>query len=231
MADSISHEARPAGPGVTADIARPWILANVVAVTVTAALALAGDGLRIMLGIGGADVTLAVSVAYVSAEIVMTAISMALFARLTGAVLAVPVPGFPHAKWMALHVTCGIAGGLLIGLSNLQPEADSEPLDWSDIPVLAFLLVAFGVGGVLLGAAWGGLQAMVLRQAAAGTRLWIASSAAAVCIIAILIILVLTVAPADQGWAAELIAAGMIVAGGTLAAVIMVPAARRLRPR
>lgn len=216
---------------MNADIARPWILANAVAVAVTAVLALAGDGLRNMLGIGGANVTLAMSVAYVAAEIVMTAFSMALFAWLTGAVLAVPVPGFPQSKWMALHVTCGILVGFFIALSNFQPEVDGEPLDWSDIPVLAFLLCAFAVGGAVLGAAWGGLQTLVMRQAAVGMRLWILSSAAAVCIIAILIILVLTVAPADQGWEADLIAAAMIVACGTLAAVIMLPAVRRLRPR
>ena len=77
----------------------------------------------------------------------------------------------------------------------------------------------------------GGLQALVLRQAAIGMRPWILNSAVAFSVIAILIVLVLTVAPSDQGWAAELVAAGMIVACGTLAAVVMLPAVLRLRPR
>jgi len=168
---------------VNSDIARSWILANVISFVVTATFSLVGYGLRKTLGIGATDAAFFAQLTYVAAEVVLSAVNFALFARLTGAVLATMIPALPHRHWLALHLTLGILGGLVSGLTTLQPEGQSEPFDWDDTALLIFMFVMFAAGGALAGAVFAGLQALVLRPVAAGLRLWIVSSAAALGIV------------------------------------------------
>jgi hypothetical protein len=155
-----------------------------------------------------------------------------LFARLTGAVLAAVIPALPRRDWMALHLALGIVSGLAFGLITLQPEAESEPFDWNDTPLVIFMFGMFAGGGALIGAAFAGFQALVLRRAAKGLWLWIVSSAAALCVIMTLILIAsLTVIRSKSGFVSELIVAGTVMAAGVAGALVMIPAVQRLRPR
>ena len=128
---------------MNADIARSWILANVIALVVTAVLGLIGYGIRKMLGadIDGAE--FATQANYVTIETVLTMLGFALYARLTGAVMASELPAFPRENWMTMHLVLGILAGLCLGWSLLEPSTDSEPMDWGDTGLLIFLFVLF----------------------------------------------------------------------------------------
>ncbi len=216
---------------MNADIARSWIVANVISIAVTATLGLAGYGLLQLLSIGTADVTFLVQAAYLAAEVAISTFSFALFARLTGAVLAAVI-ALPHREWLSLHLVLGILGGLGYGLISLQPESESESFDWNDTAFVVFTFAIFAVAGALAGATFASLQALVLRRVATGLRLWIASGAAALGIVTTLILIaVLTVIPSEQGLVPELVMASAFVMAGVAGAVVMIPAVQRLRPK
>lgn len=216
---------------MNADIARSWILANAIAQAVGAITALIGSGIRSALEIGSDDVSLASQAFYVGAEIALSVFYLALFARLTAAVLGAILPGFPYLTWKALHMMLGAGLGISLGLSSLSPSSDDESFNWDDGGELAFVLVAFVVGGGLIGAALGSLQGYVLRPVADGLRSWVMCSAAAVALIAVTSLAVLAVFPSLQGWVVELALSAAMFVSGLIGAVIMLPAVHRLRPR
>ncbi len=216
---------------MNADIARSWILANVIALVVSAVLGLIGYGIRKMLGADIEGATFATQANYVAIETVLTMLGFALYARLTGAVMASEIPAFPRENWMTMHLVLGILAGLCLGWSSLEPSTEGEPMDWDDTGLLIFLFVLFAVGGGLLGAAFGGLQALVLRPVAEGLRLWVVSSAMAASILAAAVLAGFLLLPSRQGLVDELTSAGTMVMAGVIGSVIMLPALRGLRAK
>ncbi len=148
---------------------------------------------------------------------------------LSGVVLRTKLPAFPMRGWLALYVVLGAIFGLISAYAWLTPEtpADIDPID-TDI-VLGLALGA-AIAGVAISAAVGSLQALMLRPAAVGLGLWIGCCArcrravradrAGACSTA-----------RRSGFAQEVRASSSSrLAVTILAAVILVPAVKRLTP-
>jgi hypothetical protein len=204
-----------------------WVKANVYGAFVNAiagfvSLAL-GKGLAVSdPGTGTLTTTLFIIVGGM-----ITAFSLAVLARLTGAVLARKLPLFPLRRWIELHVYLGFVLGLAVSFAATIPEeADPEPLTL-DVVVLA--AGAAAMIGAILGAIVGSLQALVLHKAAHGVKTWIRYSALAGTMLGPAI---LAVGLGPQTWFASEVAAEV---GGFIMSVaigvILLPAVRRLQPR
>jgi hypothetical protein len=157
----------------------------------------------------------------------IAAFSLAVLARLTGAVLARKLPLFPLRRWIELHVYLGFVLGLAVSFSATIPEeADPEPLTL-DVAVVA--AVAAAVIGVILGTLVGSLQALVLRKGAHGVKTWIKYSALGGTMLGPAILAV-GLGP-QTSFASEVAAetAGFIMS--VAIGVILLPAVRRLQPR
>lgn len=83
----------------------------------------------------------------------------------------------------------------------------------------------------MLGAAFGGLQALVLRPVAEGLRLWVVSSTVATSVWATTVLAGFLLFPLRQGLVDELTSTVLMIAAGLIGSVIMLPALRGLRPR
>ena len=212
------------------DLARRWIVANFITMVATAAFGLLGFGIRHSLDLDSADAALSAKICYVAAEIVMTAAALALYAQLTGAVLRRIVPAFPWRSWLALHLVIGLVVGAGQGVLLAEP-ADSEPTDLNDTGFLLFMSAVVPIGGALLGAVIGGLQALILRRVAHGAGAWIAFSALATSVTLVIVVGAFPVSPLGSTFAAEAVMQGVTVLAGVVNAIMMLPALRRLRPR
>jgi hypothetical protein len=95
---------------------------------------------------------------------------------LTGAALQRIVPFLPARSWVALHAA--VAAILFAGFGVLGPETGGR-MNRFEAPPVIFELLVIGSFGAIMGAAIGGLQALVLRAVAFGTGYWVAWSAAA----------------------------------------------------
>jgi hypothetical protein len=204
-----------------------WIKANVYGALVNTIASFVSFALGKGLAVGDeATGTLTIAL-FIAVGGMITAFSLAVLARLTGAVLARKLPHFPLRRWIELHVYLGFALGLAVSFSATIPEEpDPEALT---IDMAVFATVAGAVIGVILGTLVGSLQALVLRKAAHGVKTWIGYSALGG---ATLGPAILAVALGPQTWfegevAAEVAGFIMSVAIG----VILLPAVRRLQPR
>ena len=161
----------------------------------------------------------------------MTAASLAVYAHLTGAVVREIVPAFPWRSWLAIHLVIGLVAGAATGLAGARPGGDSEPIDWNDTTFLLLALVLVPIGGAMLGAVIGGLQALILRRVAHGAGTWIAFSALATSVTLLIVVGAFPFSPLESTIAAEAVTEGVIVFAGVANAIMMLPALRRLRPR
>jgi hypothetical protein len=213
------------------DLARRWIVANFITMVATAAFGLLGFGVRYSLDLDSADAALSAKICYVAAEIIMSAASLALYAQLTGTVLRQIVPAFPWRSWLALHLVIGLVAGAGTGALLAGPGGDSEPIDWNDTGFLAFMFSVVPIGGAVLGAVIGGLQALILRRVAHGAGAWIAFSTLATSITLPIVVGAFPFSPLGSTFAAEAVMQGVIVLAGVVNAIMMLPALRRVRPR
>jgi hypothetical protein len=217
---------------VNADIARSWILANLIAATVSAVFGLFDYAIRSALDSYDAATTFGAVAIYTCIAAVIGALSLAFYARLTGAVLVWMLPALPQRLWLALHLTMGAAIGLCLGLAALIPTSgDKGPLELRDTAEFVFLFSVFAAGGGLLGAGLGGSQAMVLRRAAHPTGLWVATSSLGGAILGVALVVYLLLVDLEQPLMRDLALVGTFVAVGIVSAIIMLPAVLRLRPR
>lgn len=212
------------------DLARRWIIANFVIMIATAAAELLNFGIRHALGLDSANALLSAKVTYVIAQTILTLATFVIYAKLTGDVLRVVVPAFPRRSWLAIHLVMGLVVGAGASAAGVSPS-DSEPIDWTDTAVIVLMFVLVAVGGAVLGAIVGGLQALILRRAAYGARAWIAYSALATGLMLLISIGVLSFLPLEQTFVAEAARQASTIVAGVIWALIMLPALRRLRPR
>jgi hypothetical protein len=212
------------------DLARRWIAANVLTMVATAAFGLVGFGIRNSLGLDGADAALSARICYVAVEIIISTACLALYAQLAGAVLRRIVPALPWRGWLAVHLVIGLVAGAGTGALLVEP-GDSEPIDWNDTTFLQFALVLAPIGGAVLGAVIGGLQALILRRVAHGAGTWIAFSALATSVTLLIVVGAFPFSPLGPTFAAEAVMQGVTVLAGVVNAIMMLPALRRLRPR
>jgi len=198
---------------------------------VSAACALAGIGARTILGAESSALTSPSRIAYAAFEILLNAMSFAAYALLIGSVLRLIVPALPRRLWLALHVMMGTVSGVGIGFS-FSEDGDSDPIDWSDIPTEAVIFVGllFTLAGALMGAIFGGVQAIGLRRVALGLSFWIGMAAVSGSVLLALLLAAFRFLPASiLGSDVAVHSVGFL--GGLASAFVMLPALRRLRPR
>jgi len=225
----MSMNSRTPAQSLDADVAPAWIVANFVSMSVAGVLMLAAFLLRSAMDVTAADTSFTAKAVFVAFEIFIALLYMALYARMTGVVLRRIVPDLPQRGWLAVHLAIGAIMGIALGLLMLEPDSD-EPIDWAneESAVIASVLV---LCGVLFGAALGGMQAAVLRRVADGTRFWITMSAAMMGIVTLVAIASLLLGPVKPTLASGALSSIVFTIIGTIAAAIMLPALRRLRPR
>ena len=85
-------------------VARRWIIANAIAIIVSSACVLAALGARSLLTVETFKWLSRGHIAYAVIEILLNAISFAIYALLIGSVLRLIVPNLPRRLWLALHV-------------------------------------------------------------------------------------------------------------------------------
>lgn len=215
---------------MNADIARSWIVANLIASAVSAAFALSEYFVRSALDIGGAAATLAATAVYILVTTVFTALPFALYARLTGVVLASVVSAFPQRPWSMLHLAMGTVLGICLAFAMLVPDS-SEPLDLESAAEAVFVFSVFAVSGGLLGVAVGGMQALVLCRAARGVKLWVATSGIAMAILAVAVLAIALLAPDGSVLIREMMLSGTILVASMIGAGVMIPAVLKLHSK
>jgi hypothetical protein len=210
-------------------IARRWVVANFISLIITASLGLVGYFVRTTFSIDADRSSFAAQAAYVGMETASGALSFALYAWLTGSVLSSTIPALSQRAWVTFHLAVGLVFGFFGGHAFLQPS-DNEPFDiGTELLILIFFVVL--VAGGLLGAVFGGLQALILRHAAQGLPVWIGSTALAMMVLLLIAMSAYPLWLFESSLRSELVAVGIWLVGGTAAAIVMVPAVRRLRPR
>lgn len=110
---------------------------------------------------------------------------------------------------------------------------NGEVLDWSDVSAagVALVMLCAAVIGAIIGAALGGLQSMVWRRVARGSRFWIRMTALSGGIAILILLAATSFLPGTSRLGIAVILECTGLAGGILSTLIMVPALRRLRPR
>jgi hypothetical protein len=213
------------------EIDRRWIVANVIVAAGLAAAGLLDYVAREWLEAGGAETPFGITITYAVVSAVLTALSFAVYAWFTGAVLRQILPALSLRSWMLLHLALGIVLGFGLALAYSAPTG--EPDYWSDAVFLEWMLLVllFLAGFALLGAAFGSLEALVLRRAAEGMRSWIGISALAGVVVALLASPALLFYPANGTFVREVATDGVIFVGAVAGSFVMLLALRRLRPR
>ena len=214
-----------ARPGLTRD----WLFANFGAMLVFAVCGLAGYLARTGLGADSPGVRAGTLAAYMTIETVLAFESFGAYASLLGRVLQRVVPLFPWRDWIAVHLAMGLVAGPCVALLMAEP-VDPEPMDWSDTGLVVLLFTAGPALAALLGAAIGGLQAVVLKRVARGMPRWIGFSALSVGVMLIVLSPVELATPQQRTFGTEIITESALVVAGVVAAIIMLPALRRLQP-
>jgi len=219
------------GVDLPSDLRRRWVSANAAWALVSAGCGFAGYFLRAALDIESAETGSGARAFYIAAETVLSIVSFTVYARLTADVLRIILPALPWRSWIAVHAVIGLMFGLLVGLVMAMPTEGTEPMDWSDLPFTAFVLVAFAGLGAAIGAAVGGVQALVLRQIAEGMGVWIKVSALSASVSSVLVLGAQIIAPQGNRLIEELIGEAAVVIAGIAAAVVMLYALANLRPK
>jgi hypothetical protein len=208
------------------DLGVDWIKANVVAAAATFVLGIATFGLRQILGLPDPNAGAFANALQAIAEVLAAATGFAIYAARTGAVLHRKLPDFPPLTWNALHILIGCVVGAVVAFVELNAEPARE-----SVAVSSILSIAIGgmMTGAVIGAAAGGMQALVLRKAARDVGDWIRWSALAGTTFGAyaLALAIETDQPLTEEVLLQLLGAAVAIAAG----FTMLPAVYRLRPR
>jgi hypothetical protein len=204
-----------------------WIKANVYSALFNVVTSSATLALGAALGVRNPE-TGAVTVSiFVALAGVITALGLAVYARLTGGVLARKLPSFPMNGWIALHAVIGCLFGMAVAPADTVPDQfDAEPLDFV---TAAFATLISAVIGAVIGALAGALQAIVLRKVARGLVDWIGFSALAGTTLGLVILMTSYGPQSGLGFDVMGEIATFIIT--IVIGLIMLPAVRRLQPR
>jgi len=147
---------------------------------------------------------------------------------LSGVVLRTKLPALPMRTWLALYVVFGAVFGSVSAYAWLTPETSGD-IGPVDTDIVLGLMLGAAIAGVAISAAVGSLQALILRPAAVGLGRWIGCCALAG-LLFVLIVPAVIYGP-QSGFAQELVLELVTLVVTILAAVILLPAVLRLRPR
>jgi hypothetical protein len=206
-------------------IAAAWVKNNVLAAAVSVVASLVIYSVRYATGVADASAGFAAVAILFIVAIVLSAFAGIAYGVLTGAVLQRIVPMLPVKSWIALNagmaVVAAVLSEILLILLSGAPKDDDASLGET-------LLVGLIMGGIL-GAAIGGLQAMVLRKAALGVSAWVAWSAVAFAVALLLVAGSGKLWETGGGLAGELATQTVAFLAYVIISVVMLPALRRLR--
>jgi hypothetical protein len=203
-----------------------WIKANVYGALLLAVLNLVLYAFGRGIAVDEAETSFIAKSLFVAIGTCLDAFAFAVYARLTGSVLARKLSDFPARTWILVHVLLGLASGACLAATQtgqLAVEADVDP-DGMLGTVLTVL-----VFGLLVGAAVGSLEGVVLRKVARGVRRWIGYSTLGGFVLGLNLLVVLFWQEPGWRWALMSELGGVIV--NLIAAVILLPAVRRLEQR
>jgi hypothetical protein len=138
-----------------------------------------------------------------------------------------------------MHAGIGVAFGAIFAAATLFGPASSDaPAEMpSEMIMLVGVLVLSLIFGPILGAVFGGLQALVLRRAAAGAGAWILWSMLATAVVLLMVscvVLMFAGSGMDSSklsFGGQLAMQAALFATTVLGATIMLPAVKRLTPR
>ena len=214
--------------GARPPIGPQWIKANAIGAVINIALTFVAFLIGQVLGVNEPGASTALQAGFVVVATAALALGLLTLGYLSGVVLRTKLPAFPMYNWLALYVVLGAIFGLISAFAWLTPESSQDVG-----PVDADIVMAVAVGAVIAGAAIslavGSLQALILRPAAQGLGLWIACCALAGTLF-VLIVPAVLYGP-QSGFANELMIELVTLVVTILAAVILLPAVNRLRPR
>jgi hypothetical protein len=221
------------------NVARQWIQANVFSALATAAMEFAVFVLRRAFPASDPDIDQFTAIInFALSPLVLSPLSLVVFALLTGRVLERKLPAFPMRGWVLLHGLIGLAIG---GTASFPFDSLLEALvkTGSVASTLVSVFPAVGLGiGITYGAAIGSAEALILRKVAHGLGLWISCSALAGICASLLTLAMLYVRDAitrsgmpPEAFINELLGEATEFVASVLAGFILLPAAQRLRPR
>jgi MFS family permease len=204
-----------------------WVKANVYSALLNAILGFGTGALAKALAVTSPDTGTLALTAFVILMTLASALGFAVFALLTGGVLARKIPSFPMRNWIVAHVVGGSAVGLLFSaLATIPEEALAEP---PEIGIIVFVTMLYMFAGGCLGGLFGLLQAFVLRKVADGLPTWIGFSFAAGMTFGILVLgYFLEPTP---GLVRDLVAQAATFVVGVVTGLVMLPAVAWLQPR
>jgi hypothetical protein len=212
-----------ASADVQTNIGRQWIKAHLLggipfnAVPAIVDFIIRGSGT--IPGHMGSSELLVLGISFVAAY----SLPLIVLGYLSGVVLRQKLPLFPLRAWLGLFGLFGVLIGLLAATAWLDEVSDSDKFDNVAVFIVAAVLV------MLIGAAAGALQALVLRKSAKGLRTWIAYSAIAA--LPIIVMAPTIVYGPASGLTREVLEFGAGLCATVAGALIMLPAVGRLSPR
>jgi hypothetical protein len=226
-------------PETGSSVTRSWMKANAVAAAIYVVIGMITFASDKLLGLG--EPTTGMLFRGIGGAIVFAAMVLmfVVYAMLTGAAFGEKIPGLSRREWIAMYAGMGVVFGVIFGVATLFGPASSDPP--AEMPSQTIMLVGVLIGslivGPIVGAVFGGLQALVLRRAAAGAGAWILWSMIS-CTVSFLVLMsvVLMLAGASMdssklGLGGQLGLQAAVFGVVVLGAVIMLPAVKRLTPR
>jgi hypothetical protein len=217
-----------AADGTRPSIASQWIKANAIGAGINIAITFVAFLIGQALGVNEKGASAALQTVFVLFATAALAFGLFVLGYLSGVVLRTKLPAFPMRTWLAFYVVLGAIFGSVSAFAWLTPEmpTDTDPLETA---VVLGLMLGAAIVGVVISAAVGSLQALILRPAAVGLGRWIACCALAG-LLFMLIVPAVLYGP-QSGFAQELVVELVTLVVTVLAAVILLPAVLRLRPR
>ena len=209
-------------------IASQWIKANAIGAVINLVITFVAFLIGQALGVSEKGASAALQVIFVLFATAALAFGLFVLGYLSGVVLRTKLPAFPMRTWLAFYGVLGAVFGSVSAFAWLTPEMPTDPEPVETAVVLGLMLGA-AIAGIVISAAVGSLQALILRRAAEGLGRWIACCAVAG-VLFVLIVPAVLYGP-QSGFAQELVLQLVTLVVTILAAVILLPAVLRLAPR
>ena len=209
-------------------IGSQWIKANAIGGAINLAVTFVAFVVGRVLGVSEPGTSIVLQAGFVVAAAAALAFGLFALGYLSGVVLRMKLPAFPMRNWLALYVILGVIFGLISAYAWLTPDTP-EDIGAIDTDIVLGLALGAAIAGVAISTAVGSVQALILRPAATGLGLWIGCCAMAGVLFA-LIVPALLYGP-QSGFAQEFVIELVTMVVTILAAVILLPAVNRFRPR
>ena len=213
-------------------LAERWIKANIVAGIISGVASFAVYAVKHAVGAAGPQAEFGALLILYIAAIAFPGLAGAAGGVLTGAVLQRIIRRLPARSWIALHAGMSVVVGVAVELMDMSRSTGASEAPSPDPAVLpSSVVVGAIVFGAISGTIVGGLEALVLRQAATGMAAWVKWSAAAFAAAWLLLVTGATLLAPGGGLTSELVNQALSFAAAVIVALLTLPALRLLQPR